>query len=147
MKNSLVVALGFIFYAISLCFDSFLIDAEIERLWANPFSLLVAGWIGVFYGYFAWLANPLLMFSWKLDLEGKSGYAALCAICALLFGLSFLLQDQMLVGKTLTAPITQYGWGYRLWLGSIAWMCAVTLYQVLVQRRRLSATTAETIPT
>ena len=135
MKNSWAVILGFIFYAISLCFDSFLIDAEIERLWANPFSLLITGWIGVFYGYFAWLANPLLMFSWKLDLEGKSGYAALCAVCALLFGLSFLLQDQMLVGKTLTAPITHYGWGYRLWLGSMVWMCCVALYQVLVQRR------------
>jgi hypothetical protein len=87
-------------------------------------GLLLLGWLGIFDGVLAWLANPLLAAAWIVIWIRRPGFAA-CGLAgtALAFSLSFLLhQDLLINGAGHRSAITGYGAGYWLWIGSIATM-------------------------
>jgi hypothetical protein len=69
-------------------------------------------------GCFAWLANPLILYSWISARRGRAVTALLAATLATAFILSFLLVKKMnwLGMETDTHPDVQgYAAGYWLW--------------------------------
>ena len=84
--------------------------------------LLLGGWLGLFAGVLAWLANPLLAFTWALLIPRRTRFVALlCAVASLGFAVSFLGQDEIMTDEGGTqSRITAYGPGYWLWTASIA---------------------------
>jgi len=51
-------------YVISLTQDCFYLDFKNPKELAPGYLLLLAGWMGFFYGCYVWLANPLLFVAW-----------------------------------------------------------------------------------
>ena len=51
-------------YAISLTQNCFYLDFKNPKELAPGYLLLLAGWMGFFYGCYVWLANPLLFVAW-----------------------------------------------------------------------------------
>jgi hypothetical protein len=108
-------------YVLSLAQDGFYIDRVDRDAYAPCWGLLLIGWLGVFDGMFAWLANPLLLVAWVFTAVGRSRTSAVsCAIVALGFSLSFLVHNDILTDEGGgRSAITEYGWGYWLWNMSI----------------------------
>jgi hypothetical protein len=120
-------------FVASLFQDGFYIDREDSDAWANCLGLLLIGWIVIFQGVFAWLANPTLLMTWSLMCSRTlRPLAAIWAIVPLGFSLSFLLHSEILTSEAgHYSKITGYGTGYWLWVGSIATAfvgCIVGLY-------------------
>jgi hypothetical protein len=91
--------------------------------------------MGIFYGVFAWLANPLLLLSWILCLRGELRAALIISAAAVLFALSFLLHSTIVASEAPTyRAVTGYGVGYWLWLASMLIMAAGTLRLYLASR-------------
>lgn len=84
--------------------------------------LLLIGWLGVFEGIVAWLANPALLLAWIFTLSRKRRVeAVICSLAALGLALSFLSVKEMDRDEAgHHAKIISYGLGYWLWIGSIA---------------------------
>lgn len=90
-------------------------DTQRENL---GLSLLLTGWLGLFAGHFAWLANPLFLIA-ILRQNRKPGQAAVFALIGFLVALEFLVHKRILIdGGGGTERITGVGWGYVLWLSS-----------------------------
>ena len=107
-----------------LALDCFYIDRADPDAWAPGIALLLIGWLGLLDGMLAWLANPMLALAWIAIWFPRLRFVSLaCAVIALLFALSFLLHDDIMADEGGgRAAITEYHWGYWLWLGSIAAM-------------------------
>jgi hypothetical protein len=61
-----------------------------------PRSMVVAsGWLGVLFGYFEWIANPLIFYSWISARRKRILPALLASIAAGGLILSFLLRKKM----------------------------------------------------
>ena len=87
-------------------------------------AILLIGGLGVIIGNvanFAWLCNLLLIASWALLIDKKSGRAVLCSVAALLGAALFLLCQTVVVseGGGPGYHIDSVGPGYWLWLGSM----------------------------
>lgn len=117
-----------LFLAVSVCLflasltqDGFYLAGENPRAWAPCIGLLLVGWIAVFAGVFAWLANPALFVAWILLCFRSTRYASLVmATISAAFALSFLAHQEILANENGgTSKITGYGLGYWLWLASI----------------------------
>lgn len=82
-------------------------------------DLLWAGALGLFGGYFCWLANPLIGFVW-MSVWLKKPVRVICgAIAGSMLCLSFLRYDSILVNEAgHESPITSLGTGYWLWLST-----------------------------
>ncbi len=81
--------------------------------------LLLTGWMGVFYGYYAWLANPVLLLVWLLTLGRARPPALAASVLALALMLSFLLHDTMVANEAPTyTQILSYDLGYWLLVAS-----------------------------
>jgi hypothetical protein len=83
--------------------------------------LLLSGFMGILIGYFEWIANPLLLYSWISARKKRVVPALLTALLAIAFILSFLSVKKMdWPGMaTDTHPDVQgYAAGYWLWLAS-----------------------------
>jgi hypothetical protein len=106
-------------FAVSLTQDAYYISGDDPRAWAPAWSLLLMGWMGVFYGVFAWLGNPLLIAGW-LGFAFKSHRAGVALSgLALAFMLSFLAHTTIVRSEAPTyARITGYGPAYWLWIAS-----------------------------
>lgn len=89
------------------------------------FVLLLIGWVGLFGGMVAWLANPALLVAWIFTFSRyRRVEAIVCALAALGFALSFLSVKEMDVDEAgHSAKIISYGLGYWLWIGSIVMAC------------------------
>ena len=110
-------------FAAALAGDGFTIDGPNPRAWANGAGLLAAGWLGLFDGKPAWLANPALLASWLAFHHARPGWAALAAAAALALMLSFLAASSIASDEAGTrAAITGLGPGYWSWLASAAIM-------------------------
>lgn len=109
-----------ILYILCLFLPAFYISGNNPSAWSLGLGLLFIGWIGDI----SWFANPLLFVSWIFYKYKKFLMAALCALLALGFSLSFLTTENLVVS---TAPhyadVTSYGVGYYAWIISIA--CAL----------------------
>ena len=74
--------------------------------WGPGFALLLLGWLGVFVGEFAWLANPALVVAWLALWKRRRQFIALAfAVTSLLLALSFLLDRGVQQVRAGPAPI------------------------------------------
>ena len=106
-------------FLLSLTQDGYYIDGTDPRAWAPAWGLLLFGWLGLFSGVFAWLANPLLVIGWILFIRRRYRAGLWTTIAALLFMLSFLLHTTIQSSEAPTySKITGYGPGYWLWVAS-----------------------------
>jgi hypothetical protein len=113
------VAASVLLFAASLALRAFHLDSDDGQ---NPWpglGLLVMGWLGLFTGVVAWLANPALAAAWILILFARrfDKSAVLAALCAVGLALSFLLHRTLIRDEAGNlANIT----GYWLWVASAA---------------------------
>lgn len=101
--------------------------------WASPnesdgqhfgcLAFLLIGWVGVFGGIVAWLANPALLLAWIFTFSRyRRVEAIVCSVAALGLALSFLAVKEI-PGDNGSAKIISYALGYWLWIGSIVMSC------------------------
>jgi hypothetical protein len=121
MTNALVGRslrwLSLVLYALALLGPGFYFGGSREP-W-EAYLLLLTGWLGLAYGHFSWLANPAFLIA-QLMYRTRDRSLRACTV-ALLLALSFLLHRTIAVSEAPTyASIVGYGWGYYLWVLSIA---------------------------
>jgi hypothetical protein len=107
------LTISIIFYLISLTQNAFYVNNENENY---GYLVLIFGLYAVFGGGagLSWLANILIVFSWGFHKKRVSIYFS---ISALIFGISFLFFDQIVMGtNNKYGNITDYGLGYYLWI-------------------------------
>ena len=97
-----------------------------EGQYFGGLALLLIGWVGVFGGVVAWLANPALLMAWIFTFSRyRRAEAVICALAALGLALSFLSVKEIDVDEAGNhAKIISYALGYWLWVGSIVMACA-----------------------
>lgn len=97
-------------------FDAVYIDDTYKAI--QPLNLLVIGWVGVIAGYLSWLANPLYVVA---ILSRKNKIIISLSIASLSCALFFLTKERLVVSEaSTTESIVAYGFGYFLWVLSIA---------------------------
>lgn len=98
---------------------------------------LAIGAMGVTAGFFEWIANPLLLFSWIAGFRGRRYQAAISATMALVLIAIFL--SRSIIDYPLRqggpTPIVGCGLGYWLWMLSAAIM-AIGFYKPLIEHMR-----------
>jgi len=83
------------------------------------YATLMIGWLGPLDLHFSWYANPLYLFA-LLSAKRPNRSTAL-GTAALALALSFLFYEKIVVSEAPTyKTIVSYGWGYGLWVTSIA---------------------------
>jgi len=111
--QSIPVILGTLLYGICLLFEAYYIGIEREPQYA--FFALILGWVGLFGGYYYWLANPLFIVS--LLLYKKRLASVVFGILAFTLAFLFLNLDKVIANEAgMYEPIVGYGVGYYLWL-------------------------------
>lgn len=88
------------------------------------------GWLGMGYGQFSWLANPLYLWALKVRKADprSSAFLALLAFCT---ALEFLLHRTIVKDEGGgTETISSVGWGYLCWLLSFLALCFSSLTQI-----------------
>jgi hypothetical protein len=94
------------------------------------------GLIGVFAGYFEWLANPVLLAAWIFSFAGKNKVALLLGILSAALMFAFLFRHMMIASEAPTyEKIVGYGAGYWLWLTSAGLMIVSGATGLLKQRQ------------
>jgi hypothetical protein len=81
------------------------------------FHLLVMGWLGLWKGIPAWLANPALLAAWVVAYLRLYRLSFALSLVSVALMLSFLSVREIPDYETST-KITGYGLGYWLWIGS-----------------------------
>jgi hypothetical protein len=115
-----LVGLSVALFLLCLTQDGYYVEGPDPRAWASPAVLLSMGWLGVFEGVFAWLANPLLLAAWISLALGHQRIALETAAAAVAFALSFFTVDTILVNEAGgNARVTGVGAGYHLWVASM----------------------------
>lgn len=82
--------------------------------------ILLFGWVGMFFGYFYWLANVFYLIA--LINYKNTGYSGMLGLISLLLALSFIWNKKILVNAGIPSysEIAQYGIGFYLWIASIS---------------------------
>jgi len=112
--------------------------------WASPnesdgqyfgcLAFLLIGWVGVFGGIVAWLANPALLLAWIFTFSRyRRVEAIVCSVAALGLALSFLAVKEI-PGDNGSAKIISYALGYWLWIASIVMALAGSMEGVIRER-------------
>ena len=115
----IITLLSVIIFAVSLTQNCFYTEVHIPKPPPPGWYLLLIGLIGVFAGYFEWLANPLLLAAWVFSFAGKNKIVLLLGVLASVFMVGFLFRHSMIASEAPTyEKIVGYGAGYWLWLGS-----------------------------
>jgi hypothetical protein len=108
-----------VLFAVCLANDGYYIAGPEPRAWAPAWGLLLVGWIGVFYGIVAWVANPALFFAWRLFYLRRYRAATIVALMAAALMLSFLLIKSVVSSEAPTySKVIGYGPGYWIWVSS-----------------------------
>jgi hypothetical protein len=125
-----------VLFALSLFKDGYFVERGDSITSAgSAWLLLLIGWMGLFLGIIAWLANPLLLVGWLLLAGRQPRAAAVCALAATVCAGSFLFYKTMITDEAgHRSRITGYGLGYWLWLGSAAVLVAASLVAVFGSR-------------
>jgi hypothetical protein len=124
-------------FLVSLSQNALRLDAGPQHDRFECFVFLCIGWIGVFGGIFAWLANPALAVA--LVLMGYERYrrrALFFAAASLGLGLSFLHEKTWMLDESGShvAHITGHAPGYWLWIASISVALIGCLYLTIDDR-------------
>ncbi len=114
--------------------DGYYIEGSNPRAWVPAWGLLLIGWLGLFYGVFAWVANPLMAAGWLLCWLKKYRAGGALAAMAMLFMLSFLLHSTVISSEAPTySRISGYGPGYWLWIASAATLLLANAAAMILQ--------------
>lgn len=115
-KIFVLLAIGL--FALSLTQDCYYTNENI-RSGLEGWELLLIGWLGIFYGYFTWLANPVLLICWIAVVKKRFYFGLILATGSLLIMLSFLFYKSIVTSEAPTyLKIFGYGLGYWLWVAS-----------------------------
>jgi hypothetical protein len=118
MRQTLFWA-SIVLYAASLLTEGFYVEGVAPRALSPGWSELAFGWISLFQGTLAWLANPALFLGWFVYRSRRPGMATACSCVALILMISFLFVKTVVVSEAPTfARVTGYGVGYWLWTSS-----------------------------
>jgi hypothetical protein len=118
-QHSVVLWVSIALFVLCLVNDGYYIDGPDPRAWAPASGLLLFGWIGLFSGTIAWLANPALATAWVLFHFRRYRGSAIWALVATALIISFLFAKTVVSSESPTySKVTGYGLGYWLWLGS-----------------------------
>jgi hypothetical protein len=118
-------------FVLCLANDGYYIQGPNPRAWAAAWGLLLVGWVGVFSGTLAWLANPALAVAWIMFYRGRYRYSALYALIALGFIVSFLFAKTVMSSEAPAySKIIGYGVGYWLWMASAVTILAAALVRL-----------------
>lgn len=103
-----------------LCFGAFDADhSSGDRSVGLGIHLLLMGWLGVFDGIPAWLANPILAVAWFVALRRMHRLSFQFSLVALVLMLSFLAVSEVEISASgRPSSVTGYGLGYWLWVAS-----------------------------
>jgi hypothetical protein len=99
LVSKTLFALSWVLYVVALLNNGYYIEGSNPGAWASAWGLLLMGWMGLFTGVFAWLANPLLLVGWMLLALRLTQAATICTIGAILCIGSFLLHDSILIDE------------------------------------------------
>lgn len=115
------IAASILLFLVSLTLNCYRTEGGGPHGWQPAFWLLLAGWIGLFAGIPAWLANPALGVAWLLMGMRRSALAALAlTVASLGFALSFLLHQKIPIDEAGNyARVASYGAAYWTWVASI----------------------------
>jgi hypothetical protein len=114
-----LLSLSVALFAVCLANDGYYIAGPNPRAWAPARGLLLVGWIGIFYGTVAWVANPALFVAWLMFYLRRYKRATIFALLAMAFMLSFLLTKTVVSSEAPTySKVIGYGPGYWLWVSS-----------------------------
>jgi hypothetical protein len=127
-----LLALSCGLFALCLFNDGYFVERRGEKTSGPGFLLVLIGWIGLFQGIIAWLANPFLLVGWFLLAGRQLRAAAACAFAATVCASSFLLCKTILTDEGGNhSRITGYGVGYWLWLASAAVLLTASFVGVI----------------
>lgn len=83
------------------------------------YAALMIGWLGPLDGHFSWYANPLFLLA--LLSANSPKRSSTLGFLALVIATSFLFHKKIIVSEAPTyKTIMSYGWGYGLWVTSLA---------------------------
>ena len=115
-KNILLLSIGI--YIISLTQKSYCTSGGTCEYFSGLLNLIF-GWIGVFKLHlpaFPWIANLILLLSWKTFYKNTK-ISFILSILAFLIMLSFLFVDEIIINDGSTkSTVVFYGLGYWMWL-------------------------------
>jgi len=119
VQRYLLLWLSIALFALCLANDGYYIEGPDPRAWAPAWGLLLFGWIGLFSGTIAWLANPALLTAWVMFYFGRYRRSAAFALIAAALMVSFLFAKTVVSSEAPTySKVTGYGLGYWLWVAS-----------------------------
>ncbi len=114
-----LLAISVVLYLVAMFTTPFRTGSPDPHPWADGWEVLLTGWLGVFDGICAWLANPLVLAAWLLTAKRYRTQAVVLAVLALLFGMSFLAQQRISVNEAGDVePVHLDAIGYWCWLAS-----------------------------
>ncbi|CAM1347999.1 hypothetical protein [Tenacibaculum crassostreae] len=115
----LVVSISLILFLISLTQNSYFITGMKESVGSFGLIALLFGWMGIFGAGISWIANPLLLISWRILFTEKWKLSFILSFSALFFSLIFLLFNEIIANEGGSkSSIIAYDTGYWLWLSS-----------------------------
>ena len=133
----IITLVSVIVFAASLTQNGFYTETHSPKPPPSSWYLLLIGLIGVFDGYFEWLANPVLLAAWVFSFAGKNKAALLLGILASAFMVAFLFRHAMIASEAPTyEKIVRYGAGYWLWLTSAGLVIVSGATGLMTQRQR-----------
>jgi hypothetical protein len=134
------VLLAIVCYLICLFFPAIYVGDSFEP--QSPLGLLLMGWAAALELNFGWFANPALAAAVFLA-RSRPRMSATLASVALILALSFPFYGYVRV-QEISSPsaVTAYGWGYALWLTSMASLAAGQWVRMRGAREGLAALAA-----
>jgi hypothetical protein len=125
MPKSALTLASITLFLCSLPFDSFYVDGKSSAI--VSWKVLAIGWVGAAGqpSTFAWFANPILALTWLFLGADLRRAALLSSVAAFCLAAGFLATRAVMenIESGAPSPVTGYGLGYWLWLGSV--LCAV----------------------
>ncbi len=131
--NNVHVPISILCYLACLTLPGYYIGERFEPQMA--YAALMIGWLGPLDGHFSWYANPLFLLA--LISANRPQKSSILGFIALALAISFLLHKKIIVSEAPTyKTIMSYGWGYGLWVTSLAVFSIGQLLRALGADRR-----------
>jgi hypothetical protein len=115
--NNIHIPISLLCYLACLALPGYYIGERFEPQMA--YAALMIGWLGPLDGHFSWYANPLFLLA--LLYANRPQRSSVLGFIALALAISFLFHKKIIVSEAPTyKTIMSYGWGYGLWVTSLA---------------------------
>ncbi|HEX4639269.1 MAG TPA: hypothetical protein VH170_07275 [Chthoniobacterales bacterium] len=134
--SKIVTLISVLVFAASLTQNCYNVRGDPPSAGSPGVWLLFIGPIGLFYGIFEWLANPVLLAAWIFSFVGKNKIALVLGALASALIVAFLFRQTIIASEAPTyEKITRYGLGYWLWLTSAALVILSAVIGILNERK------------